>query len=108
LLLDGGCTRKLHLPAENGGQQQGALINFTVNVQILHPFLANGDTSKTYEMWHWGLFDMEISILGSKKTSNIVECFLHSQPPCGVIRTTVDYFLFAFIGASQNTVDCQY
>jgi hypothetical protein len=36
---------------------------------------------------------MEISILGSKKTLNSVECLLHSQPPCGVIRTTADYFL---------------
>jgi hypothetical protein len=36
---------------------------------------------------------MEISILGSKKISNIVECFLNSQPPCGVIRTTPAHFL---------------
>jgi hypothetical protein len=36
---------------------------------------------------------IEISILGFKKTSDIVESLLHSQPSCGIIRTTADYFL---------------
>jgi alkylation response protein AidB-like acyl-CoA dehydrogenase len=48
-------------------------------------------------MWCWGLFDMEISILGSKKTLNNVKCSLHIKPPCGVIRTTPDYFLLPYM-----------
>jgi hypothetical protein len=40
---------------------------------------------------------MEISILGSKKTLNIVKLLLHIQPPCGIIRTTADYFLLPYI-----------
>jgi hypothetical protein len=48
---------------------------------------------KKNETWYGGLTDMEISILGSKKTLSIVEFLLHSQPPCGKIRTTADYFL---------------
>jgi hypothetical protein len=39
---------------------------------------------------------MEISILRSKKTFNIVECLLHSQPPSRIIRTTADYFLLPY------------
>jgi hypothetical protein len=35
---------------------------------------------------------MWISILGLKKTMNIVESFLHGQPPSGIIRTTAEYF----------------
>jgi hypothetical protein len=73
LLLDGGCTGKLHLPAGKGGQQQGALRICTENFQLWHPFLAKGDNSKTFETWYWGLSDMDILILGSKKTSDIVE-----------------------------------
>jgi hypothetical protein len=40
---------------------------------------------------------MEISILGSKKTLHIVESLLYSQPSCGIIRTTADYFLLPYI-----------
>jgi hypothetical protein len=36
----------------------------TENVRVLHPFLAKGVPSKTFEMWYWGLSDMEISIGG--------------------------------------------
>jgi hypothetical protein len=39
---------------------------------------------------------MEISILGSKKTSDIVEFLLDSQPPWGIIRTTAYYFLLPY------------
>jgi hypothetical protein len=41
---------------------------------------------------------MEISILESKQTLNIVECFLDSQPPCGIFRTTADKFLLPYTG----------
>jgi hypothetical protein len=36
---------------------------------------------------------MANSILGSKKTLNIVKSLLKSQPSCGIIRRTADYFL---------------
>jgi hypothetical protein len=42
------------------------------------------------DIWH------NISFLGSKKTINIVECFLHCQPSCGIIRTTAGYFLLPY------------
>jgi hypothetical protein len=80
------------LPAGKGGPRQGALSICTENVQLWHPYLAKADTSKTFEIWYWGLFDVEISILGSEKTFNIVESLIHSQPSCGIIRTTADYF----------------
>jgi hypothetical protein len=63
------------------------------NVQLWKLFLAKGDTSDTFEVWLWGLFGVEISILGSKKkksTLNIVKWLLNSQPPCGIIRATAD------------------
>jgi hypothetical protein len=65
LLLDGGFSTKLRLSAGKRGQQQGASIICTENVLLWHPFLAKGDTSETFEMWNWGLFNMAISILGS-------------------------------------------
>jgi hypothetical protein len=47
-------------------------------------------------MWYLGLSDMEISILGSKNTLDIVDFLLYSQPPCGIIITTADYFLLPY------------
>jgi hypothetical protein len=84
------------LPAGKGGQQQGAFSICTENVQLWHPYLAKGDTCKTFEVWYWGLFDVEISIMGSKKTLNILQSLLNSQPSCGIIRTTADYFLLPY------------
>jgi hypothetical protein len=60
-------TQKLRLPARNGGQQQGSLIICTENIQLWHLFLATGDTSDTFEIYHRGLIGLEISILGSNK-----------------------------------------
>jgi hypothetical protein len=60
------------------------------NVQLWKLFLAKSDTSDSFEVWKWGLFGMEISFLGSKKSLHIVKCLLNSQPPCGIIRTTAD------------------
>jgi hypothetical protein len=47
---------------------------------------------------------MEISIPGSKQTKNIAESLLQNQPPCGIIRTTADYFLlpYCFHSVSMN------
>jgi hypothetical protein len=45
---------------------------YTENVELWHPFLAKGDTNETFEKWYWGLFVMEMSILGSFKTVNTV------------------------------------
>jgi hypothetical protein len=92
--LDGACTDKLHLPAGKVGQQQGDKRICTENVQLRHPILAKSNTKKTFKMWYLGLSNMVVSTLGSKKTSVIVEFLLDSQPPCGIIRTTVDYFLW--------------
>jgi hypothetical protein len=40
--------------------------------------MAQGNTSKTFEMCYWGLFVIGILILGSKKTLNNVKCFFIS------------------------------
>jgi hypothetical protein len=48
--------------------------------------MVKGNTSDTYEMWQWGLLGMDILILGSKQTLNIVECLLHTMPSCGLIK----------------------
>jgi hypothetical protein len=66
--------------------------NCTENVQLWHPLLAMGDTSNTFEIWQWGLFGLESSILGSENTLNNVECLIQSQPSSGIIRATADYF----------------
>jgi hypothetical protein len=58
----------LQLPAGKGGQQRGAY--------LWHAFLSNGDTSDNLEMCQWGLYGMEISILGSEKTLNNAEYLL--------------------------------
>jgi hypothetical protein len=96
-LLKGGFTSKLHLPNGKGGQQEGP--------KHLHwkcPTLASISgqryqwwNSETFVTWYWGWFDLETSIKGSKKTSNIVQCLLHSQQLCGVIRSAGDFFLLA-------------
>jgi hypothetical protein len=39
---------------------------------------------------------MRLPILVSKKRLNIVDCLLHINPPCGVIRTTADYLLLPY------------
>jgi hypothetical protein len=50
---------------------------------------------------------MEISIVVSKITLIIVKCLLHSQPPCGIIRTTDDFFIwpYFFFFIQQNDQD---
>jgi hypothetical protein len=48
---------------------------------------------------------MAISILGSKKTLNIVKSLLHMHPPCGIIRTTADYFLLPYTSQTSRSVD---
>jgi hypothetical protein len=50
-LLDGVFTPKLLLPYRNVGQQQRALMIYSENDQLWHPFLAKGDTSDTFEIW---------------------------------------------------------
>jgi hypothetical protein len=50
-LLDGVFTPKLMLPARNVGQQQRALMIYSENVQLWHPFLAKGDRGDTFEIW---------------------------------------------------------
>jgi hypothetical protein len=40
----------LLLPAKKEGQQQGALRDYTENVQLWHPFLAKSDTRDTFEI----------------------------------------------------------
>jgi hypothetical protein len=52
--------------ASKGGQQQGAPIIWTENIQLWHPFMAKDDTSGIFEMLQYCLFGMEISILELK------------------------------------------
>jgi hypothetical protein len=63
----------LLLPAGKRGEQQVAFRSCTKNVQLWHPLLAMGDTSNTFEIWHWRLFGMKSSILGLEKTLHNVE-----------------------------------
>jgi hypothetical protein len=48
--VDGVFTPKLLLPYRNVGQQQRALMVYSKNVQLWHPFLAKSDTRDTFEI----------------------------------------------------------
>jgi hypothetical protein len=84
-LIDGVFTPKLMWSARNIKHQQRDVMIYSENVLLWHPFLVKGDTSDTFEIWQWGLFGMEISILGLQKSLHIVDCLLNSQTPCGKI-----------------------
>jgi hypothetical protein len=40
-----------------------------------------------------GYLAWRVQVCDRRKTLNSVECLLHSQPSCGIIRTTANYFL---------------
>jgi hypothetical protein len=47
---------------------------------------------------------MEISVLWSKKTLNIAETLLYSQPSCSIMKTTADYFLLPYWKMSARSL----
>jgi hypothetical protein len=85
----------LLLPAGKERQQQVALKSFTEksNFGIYFRPRVTLVTLLKYDNWGY-LACMKISILGSKKTWNLAERLLHSQPSSGIIRDGIYQFYY--------------
>jgi hypothetical protein len=64
------------LPVRNVWQQQKALMVYSENVQLWHPFLAKSDTSDTFEIWEGGYLAWRFQFLGRKRAYTLLNVYL--------------------------------